>query len=141
MKENKKIIEIVETIDTAKVFSDLSDSQSGGICVFVGTVREFTQNEKVMSLEFETYEKMALKEMDKIAVDALKKWGINKVIIRHAVGVKEVEAPVVVVGASSAHRDACFEACRYLIDTLKETVPIWKKELFENKTVWVSAHP
>jgi len=123
------------------VFTELSDAKSGGICVFVGTVREFTQNEKVMSLEFETYEKMALKEMDKIASYAFKKWSLNKVIIRHAVGLKKIEEPVVVVGASSAHRDACFEACRYLIDTLKETVPIWKKELFENKTVWVSAHP
>ena len=79
--------------------------------------------------------------MEKIATDAMEKWKLNKVIIRHAVGLKKVEAPVVVVGASSAHRDACFEACRYLIDTLKETVPIWKKEVFENKTVWVSAHP
>jgi len=137
----KKITDIVEAIDLAQVYGELSDTQSGGICVFVGTVREFTKNEKVMSLEFETYEKMALKEMDKIATLAQKKWGLNKVLIRHAVGVKEVEEPVVVVGASSAHRDACFEACRYLIDTLKETVPIWKKELFENKTVWVSAHP
>jgi len=138
---DKKIIEIVDHIDTSQVFSELSDSKSGGICVFVGTVREFTQGEEVISLEFETYKKMALKEMDKIAIAALDKWKLNKVIIRHAVGVKKVEAPVVVVGASSAHRDACFEACRYLIDTLKETVPIWKKELFENKTVWVSAHP
>ena len=137
----KKIIEIVDTIDTSQVFTELSDAQSGGICVFVGTVREFTQGEAVVSLEFETYEKMALKEMDKIASDAIKKWNLNKVIIRHAVGFKKVEAPVVVVGASSAHRDACFEACRYLIDTLKETVPIWKKETFENKTIWVSAHP
>jgi len=136
-----KIIEIVDIIDTSQVFSELSDTKSGGICVFVGTVREFTQNEKVMSLEFETYKKMAIKEMDKIAVHALEKWNLNKVIIRHAVGLKKVEEPVVVVGASSAHRDACFEACRYLIDTLKETVPIWKKEVFENKTVWVSAHP
>ncbi len=137
----KKIIEIVHSINTSQVFTELSDAQSGGICVFVGTVREFTKNEKIMSLEFETYEKMALKEMDKIAVDAIKKWQLNKVIIRHAVGLKKVEEPVVIVGASSAHRDACFEACRYLIDTLKKTVPIWKKELFENKTVWVSAHP
>lgn len=137
----KKIVEIVDVIDTSKVFEELSDANSGGICVFVGTVREFTQDEKVMSLEFETYEKMALKEMDKIASAAIQKWNLNKVIIRHAVGVKKVEKPVVVVGASSAHREACFEACRYLIDTLKETVPIWKKELFENKTVWVSAHP
>ena len=138
---DKKIIEIVDIIDTSQVFTELSDAQSGGICVFIGTVREFTQGEEVVSLEFETYKKMAIKEMDKIASDAMKKWSLNKVIIRHAVGLKEVEAPVVVVGASSAHRDACFEACRYLIDTLKETVPIWKKEMFENKTVWVSAHP
>ncbi len=138
---DKKIIEIVDIIDASQVFTELSDAQSGGICVFVGTVREFTQGEEVVSLEFETYQKMALKEMDKIATDAMNKWSLNKVIIRHAVGLKKVEAPVVVVGASSAHRDACFEACRYLIDTLKETVPIWKKEMFENKTVWVSAHP
>lgn len=138
---SKKIIEIVDILDTSQVFTELSDAQSGGICVFVGTVREFTKGQEVVSLEFETYKKMALKEMDKIASDAIEKWKLNKVIIRHAVGLKKVEAPVVVVGASSAHRDACFEACRYLIDTLKETVPIWKKEMFENKTVWVSAHP
>jgi len=137
----KKIVSIVDHIDVSQAYGELSDANSGGICVFVGTVREFTQNEKVMSIEFETYQKMALQEMDKIAVYAIEKWKLNKVIIRHAVGLKTVEAPVVVVGASSAHRDACFEACRYLIDTLKETVPIWKKEVFENKTVWVSAHP
>lgn len=138
---HKKIIEIVDKINTSQVFTELSDAQSGGICVFVGTVREFTQGEEVVSLEFETYKKMALMEMDKIASDAAQKWNLNKVIIRHAVGLKKVEEPVVVVGASSAHRDACFEACRYLIDTLKKTVPIWKKEMFENKTIWVSAHP
>ena len=138
---SRKIVEIVDSIDTSQVFTELSDAHSGGICVFVGTVREFTQGEEVVSLEFETYKKMALSEMGKIASDAMKKWKLNKVIIRHAVGLKKVEEPVVVVGASSAHRDACFEACRYLIDTLKETVPIWKKEMFENKTVWVSAHP
>ncbi|WP_273566483.1 molybdenum cofactor biosynthesis protein MoaE [Maribacter halichondriae] len=135
------VVEIVDEIDTSQVFTDLSHAHSGGICIFVGTVREFTQNEEVVSLEFETYEKMALKEMNKIASDATAKWNLNKVVIRHAVGAKQVEEPVVIVGASSAHRDACFEACRYLIDTLKETVPIWKKEIFKNKTVWVSAHP
>ena len=138
---SEKIIEIVDKIDTSIIFDELSHPKSGGICVFVGTVREFTKGEEVVSLEFETYKKMALKEMDKIAADAVLKWDLNKVIIRHAVGLKEVEVPVVVVGASSAHRDACFEACRDLIDTLKKTVPIWKKERFENKSVWVSAHP
>ncbi|VXB99663.1 molybdenum cofactor biosynthesis protein MoaE [Maribacter litoralis] len=137
----KKVIEIVDTIDTAKVYAELSDPKSGGICVFVGAVREFTNNEEVVALEFETYKEMALKEMEKIADSAIEKWALNKVVMRHAVGEKGVEEPVVVVGASSAHRDACFEACRYLIDTLKETVPIWKKEKFKNKTIWVSAHP
>lgn len=136
-----KIIDIVDHIDTAQVYQELSDAKSGGICVFVGAVREFTNNEEVIALEFETYKTMALKEMDKIADAALEKWNLNKVVMRHAVGEKGVEEPVVVVGASSAHRDACFEACRFLIDTLKETVPIWKKEKFKNKSVWVSAHP
>lgn len=137
----KMYIEIVDEIDTAQVYKDLSDAGSGGICVFVGAVREFTNNEAVVSLEFETYKSMALKEMEKIAVEAIEKWQLNKVVLRHAVGLKKVEEPVVVVGASSAHRDACFEACRFLIDTLKERVPIWKKEVFSNKSVWVSAHP
>lgn len=137
----KKVIEIVENIDTAKVYTELNHAKSGGICVFVGTVREFTNQEEVVSLEFETYKTMALKEMEKIANTAIEKWKLNKVVMRHAVGEKGVAEPVVVVGASSAHRDACFEACRYLIDTLKETVPIWKKEKFKNKSVWVSAHP
>ena len=137
----KMYIEIVDEIDTAQVYKDLSDAGSGGICVFVGAVREFTNNEAVISLEFETYTAMALKEMEKIATEAVEKWQLNKVVIRHAVGLKKVEEPVVVVGASSAHRDACFEACRFLIDTLKERVPIWKKEVFSNKSVWVSAHP
>lgn len=137
----KKVIEIVNDIDTAKVYTELSDAKSGGFCVFVGAVREFTNNEEVVALEFETYQAMALKEMDKIADRAFEKWTLNKVVMRHALGEKGVEEPVVVVGASSAHRDACFEACRFLIDTLKETVPIWKKEKFKNKSVWVSAHP
>ena len=138
---NRSIIEIVEEIVVSQVYAELSDPKSGGICVFVGTVREQTKNQEVVSLEFETYKKMALKEMEKIAAEAIVKWQLNKVVVRHAVGVKNIEEPVVVVGASSAHRDACFEACRYLIDTLKERVPIWKKEQFKNKSVWVSAHP
>ncbi|WP_273277145.1 molybdenum cofactor biosynthesis protein MoaE [Maribacter polysiphoniae] len=137
----KPIIEIVETIDTAQVYDELSDAKSGGICVFIGTVRDFTDNESVISLEFEAYKSMALKEMAKIVDQASAKWPLNKVVIRHAVGLKKVKEPVVIIGVSTAHRDACFTACRYMIDTLKETVPIWKKEMFKNKSVWVSAHP
>ncbi len=137
----KQIIEIVDKIETTAVFDELSDAASGGICVFVGTVRDFTNNETVVSLEFESYKTMALKEMGKIADQAFTKWPLNKVVIRHAVGLKKVKEAVVVVGVSAAHRAECFEACKFLIDTLKETVPIWKKEAFKNKSVWVSAHP
>ena len=138
---NEPIIEIVENIDTAKVYTELSDSESGGICVFVGTVRDFTNNEPVISLEFEAYKSMAIKEMAKIIDQAAEKWPLNRVVMRHAVGLKKVKEPVVVIGVSSAHREACFEACRFMIDTLKETGPIWKKEMFKDKSVWVSAHP
>lgn len=139
MKE--PVVEIVDIIDTTKVYAELSSPNSGGICVFIGSVREFTNNEEVTALEFETYEKMALKEMRKIALEAKEKWQLNKVLIRHAVGAKEVQEPVVMVGASSAHRTECFEACRFLIDTLKKSVPIWKKEIFKDKSVWVTSHP
>ena len=137
----KPIIEIVDAIDTARVYDELSDAKSGGICVFVGTVRDFTGKETVVSLEFEAYRTMALNEMGKIIDQAAAQWSLNKVVMRHAVGVKKVQEPVVIIGVSTAHREACFEACRYMIDTLKETVPIWKKEMFKDKTVWVSAHP
>lgn len=138
---NKPVIEIVDSIDTSVVYDELSDAASGGICVFLGTVRDTTNNESVTSLEFEAYKTMALKEMEKIAEMAASKWELNKIVMRHAVGVKKIKEAVVVVGASSAHREDCFVACRFLIDTLKESVPIWKKEFFKNKVVWVSAHP
>lgn len=137
-----KIIELSESIDPSKVYEELSHPSSGGICVFIGTVREITGGEAVERLFYEAYEEMATKEMDRIAEEAMKRWDLNKVVIRHALGSRNVEEPVVIVGASSAHRDGCFEASRFMIDTLKENVPIWKKEFFKNKKeVWVSERP
>ena len=136
-----KLIEITEKIDCSEAYRELSHPASGGICVFIGTVRDNTNNEDVNGLYFEAYESMAISEMNKIAGEAANRWNLNRVVLKHAVGNKEVGEAVVLVGASSAHRDACFEACRYLIDTLKERVPIWKKEFFKNKEVWVTPHP
>ena len=117
------------------------NDQSGGIDVFIGTVRNATRGKKVLRLEFEAYEKMALQEMTKIADSVLVKWPVHKILIHHRVGSLSVgEVPVVIV-VSAAHRAAAFEACRYAIDALKETVPIWKKEVFEDGEVWVAAHP
>lgn len=115
--------------------------QSGGIDVFIGTVRNATKGKTVLQLEFEAYEPMAIKEMEKIAAQTFEKWAVQKLLIHHRVGVLAVGEVPVIIAVSAAHRDAAFEACQYVIDTLKQTVPIWKKEIFEDGEVWVAAHP
>ena len=115
--------------------------QSGGIDVFIGTVRNATKGKIVLRLEFESYEKMALIEMEKIAIQAGEKWPVQKLLVHHRTGILGVGEVPVIIAVSAAHRHAAFEACRYIIDTLKQTVPIWKKEIFENGEVWVAAHP
>ena len=115
--------------------------QSGGIDVFIGTVRDVTKGKRVVKLEFEAYESMALSEMKKIASDAFQKWPIQKILIHHRTGTLITGEVPVVIAVAAAHRAAAFDACRYIIDTLKETVPIWKKEVFEDGEVWVAAHP
>ena len=115
--------------------------ESGGIDVFIGTVRNATKGKKVLRLEFEAYEPMALKEIEKIAVKAFEKWPVQKLLVHHRVGVLEVGEIPVIIAVSCAHRDAAFEACRFVIYTLKQTVPIWKKEVFEDGETWVAAHP
>jgi molybdopterin synthase catalytic subunit len=115
--------------------------QSGGIDVFIGTVRNATKGKTVLKLEFEAYQQMAINEMDKIAKQAFEQWPVQKVLIHHRTGILAVGEVPVVIAVSAAHRAAAFEACRYIIDTLKQTVPIWKKEVFEDGEVWVAAHP
>jgi molybdopterin synthase catalytic subunit len=116
-------------------------SQCGGINVFIGTVRNETKGKKVIRLEFEAYESMAISEMTKIAEDAFKKWPVQKILIHHRTGILQTGEVPVIIAVAAAHRDAAFNACRYTIDTLKQTVPIWKKEVFEDGEIWVAAHP
>jgi len=113
----------------------------GGIDVFIGTVRDATKGKRVVRLEFEAYDKMAISEMQKLADAVMEKWPVQRVAIHHRTGVLSVGEIPVIIAVAAAHRDAAFEACRYLIDTLKKTVPIWKKEVFEDGEVWVSATP
>ena len=115
--------------------------EAGGIDVFVGTVRSATKGKPVLRLEFEAYEPMAVAEMQKIAGQARTEYGALKIALHHRVGVLQVGEAAVVIAVSAPHRAAAFDACRYCIDTLKETVPIWKKEIFEDGEVWVAAHP
>jgi molybdopterin synthase catalytic subunit len=115
--------------------------EAGAEVFFIGTVRNKTQNKAVLRLEFESYIPMALKEMEKIASEAIARFQVLRVSIHHRVGILNVGEVPVIIAVSSAHRGAAFAACQFCIDTLKETVPIWKKELFEDGEVWVAAHP
>jgi len=115
--------------------------QAGGIDVFIGAVRDQTKGKKVIRLEFEAYEKMALSEMKKIADEIMKQWPLHKILIHHRTGILQIGEVPVVIAVSASHRAAAFDACRYAIDTLKQTVPIWKKEVFEDGEEWVAAHP
>ena len=128
-------------LDTATCIDLVSSPQSGGIDVFIGIVRNTTQGKTVTQLEFEAYEPMALLEMRKIAEKACEKWPVHAIVLHHRTGVLRAGEIAVIIAVSAAHRDAAFEACRFAIDTLKETVPIWKKEVFEDGEVWVAAHP
>lgn len=140
--ENKTSIKITsEILNLQECYNFVEDDSCGGISAFVGTVRNATQNKEVTLLDFSAYEPMALKEMQKIANSALERFPIHKIAIHHAVGELKVGAIPVIITASSAHRKAAFEACEFAIDTLKETVPIWKKEHFEDGEVWVNSHP
>jgi molybdopterin synthase catalytic subunit len=135
------LITIVDKIDLNEAYEYLQTPCTGAVNLFVGTVRDQTKGKEVVKLVFEAYEAMALKQMKKLAEQATKKWKIEKLAMIHAVGEKKPGEPVVVIGVSTAHRDASFEACRFLIDELKKTVPIWKKEFFVDNSVWVNAHP
>ena len=119
----------------------VDDASCGGIVTFVGTVRNSTKNKTVSLLDFSAYEPMALKEMQKIADKAIEQFPIHKIAIHHAVGELKIGEIPVIITVSSAHRKAAFEACEFAIDTLKETVPIWKKEHFEDGEIWVNSHP
>jgi molybdopterin synthase catalytic subunit len=136
------MIEITgENINKDKLINFVACPESGAIDVFIGTTRNSTNSKNVLKLEFESHEPMALKEIQKIIDQAFLKWTISKVVVSHRLGVVEIGEAAVVIAVSAPHRAEAFEACRFIIDALKQTVPIWKKETFEDGEVWVAAHP
>tara|TARA_R110001583_G_scaffold132777_3_gene284719 strand:- start:71 stop:496 length:426 start_codon:yes stop_codon:yes gene_type:complete len=141
MESKTSIVVTSEKLNLQKCYNFVQDTSCGGVALFVGTVRNATKNKKVTLLDFSAYEPMAIKEMRKIADKALEKFSIHKIAIHHAVGELQIGEVPVIIAVSSAHRKAAFEACEFAIDTLKETVPIWKKEHFEDGDVWVNSHP
>ena len=128
-------------LNLEECYNFVQDDSCGGISAFVGTVRNDTKGKEVKQLDFSTYKPMAIKEMQKIADEVLEKFDIKKIAIHHAEGMLQIGDVPVIITASAKHRKAAFLACEFAIDTLKETVPIWKKEHFSDGEVWVNAHP
>jgi molybdopterin synthase catalytic subunit len=129
-----------EPLDISACIKEAASPECGSTDIFIGTVRNQTNGKRVIRLEYEAYESMALKEMQKIADDVFERWEIKNILIHHRTGILHIGGIAVVIAVSTPHREAAFKASRYAIDTLKKTVPIWKKEVFEGGEEWVSAH-
>ena len=138
---NVNILISDSVLDTETCRQMVQRDGAGGQVVFVGTVRNQTKGKEVVRLEFEAYEPMAVKEMRKIADSIIQKYNALAITIHHRVGSLGIGDIAVIIAVSTPHRDKAFEACKYAIDTLKETVPIWKKEVFLDGEIWVAAHP
>lgn len=130
-----------EVIGTQQVVDALKRGEDGAALVFEGVVRNQTRGRKTLYLEYEAYEEMALAQLEKLAIESLGKFQVRDVAIVHRLGRLEIGETSVLIAVASAHRAAAFEACRWLIDTLKRTVPIWKKEFFEDGAVWADGEP
>jgi molybdopterin synthase catalytic subunit len=122
-------------IDTAALVAPTP--ADGGVCLFLGVVRDSNDGRAVRHLEYEAYEEMALPLMEEIARGARGRWPVTAVRIVHRLGRLEIGETSVAVAVIAPHRGAAFEACRYAIDTLKATVPIWKKEFYADGAVWL----
>src|SRR6266851_5686715 len=125
-----------EPIDVRALVRQVRAPEDGAIVTFDGFVRNQSHNRPTLYLDYEAYESMALAKMHEIAAGLHEKFAIHRVAIVHRLGRLEIGETSVLIAVSSAHRAAAFDACRFAIDTLKKTVPIWKKEFFADGAVW-----
>jgi MoaE-MoaD fusion protein len=127
---------VCEPIDPDTLIRHVRAPEDGAIVTFDGFVRHQSHNRRTLYLDYEAYEPMALAKMREIAAQLHQKYRIHRVAIVHRLGRLEIGETSVLIAVSAPHRAAAFEACRFAIDTLKRTVPIWKKEYFEDGAVW-----
>ena len=128
-------------IDSAPLIAAIKRGEDGAVVVFDGIVRNNTRGRQTLYLDYEAYEEMAEKQMRELAVEAARQFRVRQVVMVHRLGRLEVGETSVLIVVASAHRAQAFEACRWLIDTLKKTVPIWKKETFADGSVWAAGEP
>jgi molybdopterin synthase catalytic subunit len=115
----------------------VTDPEAGAIATFIGTTRNNNEGRKVIALDYEAYPEMAEKELTRLGEEARKKWQICRMAIVHRVGPVQITEPSVMIAVSAAHREAAFAACRFAIEEIKKTVPIWKKEVYEGGEIWI----
>jgi molybdopterin synthase catalytic subunit len=130
-----------DIIDAESLASRAKHGEDGAVVVFDGIVRNHTRNRRTLHLDYEAYEEMALRQMDGLAREAITRFGVRHVSLVHRLGRLQVGETSVLIVVASAHRAQAFDACRWLIDTLKKTVPIWKKETFVDGAVWAAGEP
>lgn len=132
---------IHEPIDSAAAVTALKDGADGAVVVFEGTVRNNTRGRRTLYLTYEAYEEMALRMMGELAREAVETQGVRSVTLIHRLGRLEIGETSIFIAVGAAHRAQAFQTCRWLIDTLKTTIPIWKKEHFVDGAVWADGEP
>jgi molybdopterin synthase catalytic subunit/molybdopterin converting factor small subunit len=130
-----------DVIDAETLAASAKRGEDGAVVVFDGIVRNHSRNRQAVYLDYEAYEEMALKQMDSLCREAIARFGVRHVTLVHRLGRLNVGETSVLIVVASAHRAQAFEANRWLIDTLKKTVPIWKKETFVDGVVWAAGEP
>lgn len=127
----------VEPIRADELIAAVRGDGDGAVALFVGTVREHNRGRRVLHLEYQAYGEMAEGELARIERAAIERFAVSRVAVAHRTGRVEIGEASVVVAVSAPHRAAALEACRFVIDTLKQTVPIWKREVFEGGEAWI----
>lgn len=130
-----------EPIAAQVVIEKLKMPEDGAVVIFDGVVRNHTRGRRTLYLDYEAYEAMALKKMQGLAGEARSRFAVRQIAVVHRLGRLEIGETSVLIVVAAAHRGPAFEACRWIIDTLKKTVPIWKKEYFEDGAVWADGEP
>jgi len=124
-------------IDESKVVESVTRSAAGAIATFSGVVRDHHKGKVVTGIDYHAYESMAIKELEKIEREAEESWPDTRAAIAHRIGMLQVSEASVFIAVSAPHRVDAFEACRFCIDRIKETVPVWKKEIYPDGYAWI----
>jgi MoaE-MoaD fusion protein len=137
----KRALLVRQRIDAERLVESMKLPADGAVVVFDGIVRDNSRGRRTLYLEYESYEAMALEQLELLVTQAVAKFAIRDALVVHRLGQIEIGGTSVLIVVASAHRADAFDACRWMIDTLKRTVPIWKKEYFEDGAVWADGEP